>query len=126
MLQEAHVLRNAGEDVVVGIVETHRRSDTEALLHGLEVIAPQQVEYKGIKLHEMDIDAVLSRKPGVALVDELAHTNAQQSPSKRYQDVEELLDSGIDVCTTVNIQHFESQVDVVAKITGISMQGDGA
>jgi len=123
MLQEAHVLRNRGEDVVVGIVETHRRSDTEALLHGLEVIAPQQVEYKGIKLHEMDIDAVLSRKPGVALVDELAHTNAPNSRHpKRYQDVEELLDSGIDVCTTVNIQHFESQVDVVAKITGISMQ----
>jgi two-component system, OmpR family, sensor histidine kinase KdpD len=123
MLQEAHVLRNRGEDVVVGVVETHRRSDTEALLRGLEIIDPREVEYKGIKLQELDIDAVLARKPGVALVDELAHTNAPNSRHpKRYQDVEELLDSGIDVCTTVNIQHFESQVDVVAKITGISMQ----
>ena len=123
MLQEAHVLRNRGEDVVVGIVETHKRSETEALLQGLEVIPAQQINYKGIKLHEMDIDAILVRKPGVALVDELAHTNNPGSRHpKRYQDVEELLDAGVDVCTTVNIQHFESQVDVVEKITGIRMQ----
>jgi two-component system sensor histidine kinase KdpD len=123
MLQEAHVLGNRGEDVIVGIIETHKRSETEALLEGLEVIEPQKVEYKGIKLQELDIDAILSRKPGVVLVDELAHTNAPNSRHpKRYQDVEELLDSGIDVCTTVNVQHFESQVDVVAKITGIAMQ----
>ncbi|HUJ90876.1 MAG TPA: DUF4118 domain-containing protein [Syntrophorhabdales bacterium] len=123
MLQEAHVLRNRGEDVVVGIVETHKRSETEALLQGLEIVQLQQVGYKGIKLHEMDIDAILSRGPGVVLVDELAHTNAPGSRHpKRYQDVEELLDSGIDVYTTVNIQHFESQVDVVDKITGIRMQ----
>jgi len=123
MLQEAHVLGNRGEDVVVGIIETHKRSETEALLEGLEVVEPQKVEYKGIKLQELDIDAILSRKPGVVLVDELAHTNAPNSRHpKRYQDVEELLDSGIDVCTTVNVQHFESQVDVVAKITGIAMQ----
>jgi two-component system, OmpR family, sensor histidine kinase KdpD len=123
MLQEAHVLRNRGEDVVVGIVETHKRSETEALLQGLEIINPQQIEYKGINLREMGIDAILARKPGVVLVDELAHTNAPGSRHpKRYQDVEELLDSGIDVYTTVNIQHFESQVDVVGTITGIRQQ----
>ncbi len=123
MLQEAHVLRNRGEDVVVGIVETHRRSETEALLKGLEVINPRKVEYKGLELFEPDIDAILKRKPGVALIDELAHTDAPGSRHpKRHQDVEELLDSGIDVYTTVNIQHFESQVDVVAQITGIRQQ----
>ena len=123
MLQEAHVLRNRGEDVVVGIVETHKRSETEALLEGLEIIPAQQIDYKGIKLHEMDIDAILARRPGVVLVDELAHTNAPGSHHpKRYQDVEELLDRGIDVYTTVNIQHFESQVDVVGTITGIRQQ----
>ncbi|HME42404.1 MAG TPA: DUF4118 domain-containing protein [Syntrophorhabdales bacterium] len=123
MLQEAHVLKNRGEDVVVGIIETHKRSETEALLQGLEIINVRQIEYKGIKLHEMDIDAILARRPGVALVDELAHTNAPGSRHpKRYQDVEELLDKGIDVYTTVNIQHFESQVDVVGTITGIRQQ----
>ena len=123
MLQEAHLLRNRGEDVVVGIVETHKRSETEALLQGLEIIPARQVDYKGIKLNEMDIDSILARRPGVALVDELAHTNNPGSRHpKRYQDVEELLDSGIDVYTTVNIQHFESQMDVVEKITGIRQQ----
>jgi two-component system sensor histidine kinase KdpD len=123
MLQEAHVLRNRCEDVVVGIVETHKRSETEALLEGLEIIPTRQLDYKGISLHEMDIDAILMRRPAVALVDELAHTNAASSRHlKRYQDVEELLDSGIDVYTTVNIQHFESQMDVVEKITGIRQQ----
>jgi two-component system, OmpR family, sensor histidine kinase KdpD len=123
MLQEAHVLRNRGEDVVVGIIETHKRSETEALLQGLEIINGQEVEYKGIKLLEPNIDAILRRKPGVALMDELAHTNAPGSRHpKRYQDVEELLDNGIDVYTTVNIQHFESQVDVVAQITSVRQQ----
>ena len=123
MLQEAHVLRNRGEDVVVGVVETHKRSETEALLKGLEIIESKEIEYKGIRLLEPDVDAILARKPQVVLIDELAHTNAPGSRHpKRYQDVEELLESGIDVYTTVNIQHFESQLDVVAQITGIRQQ----
>jgi two-component system sensor histidine kinase KdpD len=123
MLQEAHVLKKRGEDVVAGIVETHKRSETEALLENLEIIPRQRVEYENIVLEEMDINAVLSRRPSVVLIDELAHTNAPNSRHlKRYQDVEELLDNGIDVYTTVNIQHFESQMDVVAKITGVRVQ----
>jgi two-component system sensor histidine kinase KdpD len=123
MLNEAHVLKKRGEDVVVGIVETHGRSETEGLVKGLEVIPRRRVEYQGIVLEELDLDAILSRRPAVVLVDELAHTNAPgcRHP-KRYRDVEELLDSGIDVYTTMNIQHFESLNDVVEKITGIRMQ----
>jgi two-component system sensor histidine kinase KdpD len=123
MLNEAHVLKNRSEDVVVGIVETHGRIETEALLKDLEMIPKRRVEYQGIFLEELDLDAILSRRPAVVLVDELAHTNAHESRHpKRYQDVQELLDSGIDVYTTVNIQHFESLNDVVEKITGIRMQ----
>jgi two-component system sensor histidine kinase KdpD len=123
MLQEAHVLKKRGEDVVAGIVETHKRSETEALLENMEIIPRKRVEYGNIVLDEMDINAVLSRRPAVVLIDELAHTNAPDSRHpKRYQDVEELLDSGIDVYTTVNIQHVESQMDVVAKITGVRVQ----
>jgi two-component system sensor histidine kinase KdpD len=123
MLNEAHVLKNRGEDVVVGIAETHGRIETEALLKDLEMIPKRRVEYQGIFLEELDLDAILSRRPAVVLVDELAHTNAPESRHpKRYQDVQELLDSGIDVYTTVNIQHFESLNDVVEKITGIRMQ----
>ena len=123
MLQEAHVLKNRGEDVVVGIVETHRRAETDALLAQLEMVPRRQVDYEGMVLQEFDIDAVLRRKPAVVLVDELAHTNAPGSRHpKRYQDVEDLIEKGIDVYTTVNIQHFESQVDVVAQITGIHVQ----
>ncbi len=123
MLQEAHVLKNRGVDVVVGIVETHRRAETEALLEGLEVMARRVAEYEGIKLEDMGVDTLLARNPECVLVDELAHTNASGGRHpKRYQDVEELLGLGIDVYTTVNIQHFESQVDVVARITGIRMQ----
>ena len=123
MLNEAHVLKNRGEDVVVGIAETHGRSETEALLKGLEVIPRRRVEYQGIVLEELDLDAILSRRPAVVLVDELAHTNAPGSRHpKRYRDVEELLNSGIDVYTTMNVQHFESLNDVVEKITGIRMQ----
>ncbi len=123
MLNEAHVLRNRGEDVVVGIVETHGRIETEELLKGLEVIPRRRVEYQAIVLEELDLDAVLARKPAVVLVDELAHTNAPGSRHpKRYRDVEELLENAIDVYTTVNVQHFESLNDVVEKITGIRMQ----
>ena len=123
MLQEAHVLKTRGEDVVAGIIETHKRAETQALLADLEVIPRRQLTYENLILEELDIDAVLARKPSVVLIDELAHTNAPDSRHpKRFQDVEELLDSGIDVYTTVNIQHYESQVDVIEKITGIAMQ----
>ena len=123
MLNEAHVLKKRGEDVVVGVVETHGRIETETLLRGLEMIPRRRVEYQGIVLEELDLDALLARRPAVILVDELAHTNALGSRHpKRYQDVEELLDSGMDVYTTVNVQHFESLNDVVEKITGIRMQ----
>ena len=123
MLNEARVLRKRGEDVVVGVVETHGRVETEELLKGLEVIPRQRVEYQGIVLEELDLDAILQRRPAVVLVDELAHTNAPGSRHpKRYQDIEELLENGMDVYTTVNVQHFESLNDVVEKITGIRMQ----
>ncbi len=116
----AHARKEAGVDVVIAYVETHGRVETEALLHGLEIISRRRIEYRGSILTEMDVDAVLARKPQLALVDELAHTNATGSRHpKRYQDVEELLDAGIDVYTTLNIQHLESLNDVVAQITGI-------
>jgi len=123
MLNEAHVLKNRGEDVVVGIVETHGRIETEELVKGLEVIPRRGAEYQSIVLEELDLDAILARRPAVVLVDELAHTNVPGSRHpKRYQDIEEILDSGIDVYTTVNVQHFESLNDVLEKITGIRMQ----
>jgi two-component system sensor histidine kinase KdpD len=123
MLNEAHVLKKRGEDVVVGIVETHGRAETEELLRGLEVVPRRRVAYQNIVLEELDLDAIIKRRPAVVLVDELAHTNVPGSRHpKRYQDVEELLDSKIDIYTTVNVQHFESLNDVVEKITGIRMQ----
>jgi two-component system, OmpR family, sensor histidine kinase KdpD len=123
MLQEAHTCRKRGEDVVVGIAETHGRTETEALLSELEIVPARQIPYNDIILKEFDLDAVLARKPALVLVDELAHTNAPGSRHpKRYQDVEELVENGIDVYTAINIQHFESQVDIVAQITGIRMQ----
>ncbi len=123
MLNEAHVLKRRGEDVAAGIVETHGRQETEDLLRDLEVIPRISRQYKGLTLQEMDLDAVLRRRPQVVLVDELAHTNAEGSRhEKRYQDVEELLDAGIDVYTTLNVQHVESINDTVAKITGVRMQ----
>jgi len=123
MLQDAHVYKKRGSDVAVGFVETHGRAETEALLTGLEIIPAKTFDYRGILLTEMDIDAILARKPSVVLVDELAHTNAEGSRHpKRYQDIEELLENGIDVLTAVNIQHFESMNDSVARITGIRMQ----
>ncbi len=120
MLTRARELKLQGTDVVVGVVETHGRSETAALVHGLEVIASRHVEYKGRVLDEMDIDAVLARKPRIALVDELAHRNVPGSRhERRWQDVIELLDAGIDVYTTINIQHLESLNDVVHRITGV-------
>ena len=119
MLEEGRRLRDAGRDVVVAVVETHGRTATAALIDGLEVIPRRAVSHKGIQLDEMDLDAVLARKPDIALVDELAHTNAPGSANeKRWNDVEALLDAGIDVMSTVNIQHIESLNDVVQQITG--------
>src|ERR1700742_1066425 len=123
MLLSAQARRRDGVDVVVGVVETHGRRETEALLEGLEVIPRQQVEYKGHLLAEMDLDAILKRRPQLVLVDELAHTNAPGSRHpKRYLDVEELLAAGIDVYTTLNVQHIESLNDVVAQITRVRVQ----
>src|SRR5262247_504627 len=123
MLQTARARRRDGYDVVVGIVETHGRRETEALLEGLEVIPRRRVDYKGQWLEEMDIDAILERRPQIVLVDELAHTNAPGTRHpKRYLDVEELLSHGIDVYTTVNIQHIESLNDVVAQITRVRVR----
>jgi two-component system sensor histidine kinase KdpD len=123
MLEAAHQRRNEGVDVAVGYVETHGRVETEALLADLEVVPRRQVPYGEISLPEMDVDAVLSRQPQLALVDELAHTNVPGSRHpKRYLDVEELLSAGIDVYATMNIQHLESLNDVVAQITGITVR----
>jgi len=123
MLLSAQAKRHEGVDVVVGVVETHGRHETEALLVDLEVISRREVEYKGHRLTEMDLDAILKRRPQLVLVDELAHTNAPQSRHpKRYLDVEELIAAGIDVYTTLNIQHVESLNDVVARITRIRVR----
>lgn len=123
MLTVGRARRKAGADVVVGVVETHGRAETEALLDGLEVVPRRAVPYHGTVLEEMDLDALLVRRPALALVDELAHTNAPGSRHpKRYQDVEELLEAGIDVLTTLNIQHVESLNDVVASITRIRVR----
>jgi len=119
MLEAAHQRHAEGLDVVIGYVETHKRVETETLAQGLEIIPRRILEYRGIELTEMDVDALLARHPRLALVDELAHTNAPGSRHpKRHQDVDELLAAGIDVYTTLNIQHLESLNDVVAQITG--------
>ena len=123
MLQSAHAKRKAGADVVVGVVETHGRAETEALLQGLEVLPRKRIAYRDQTLEEMDLDALIARRPQIALVDELAHTNAPGSRHpKRYLDVEELLSHGIDVYTAVNIQHIESLNDVVAQITHVRVR----
>jgi two-component system, OmpR family, sensor histidine kinase KdpD len=120
MLSEAHRRVERGTDCVVAFVEHHGRARTEVMLHGLEQIQRREIEYRGTVFTEMDVDAVLERRPAVALVDELAHTNVPGSRNaKRWQDVEELLAAGIDVISTVNIQHFESLGDVVESITGV-------
>ncbi len=120
MLGEAHRRAERGTDIVVGFVETHGRQHTAELLEGLEIVPRRTVSYRGAEFEEMDLDAVLARRPGVALVDEMAHTNVPGSRNaKRWQDIEELLVAGIDVITTVNVQHLESVNDVVEKITGV-------
>jgi two-component system sensor histidine kinase KdpD len=123
MLQEAHALRARGLDVVLGLVETYGRRDTEAQLKDLEVIPRRAIEYRGVTMEEMDVDAILRRKPEVCVVDELAHTNVPGSRNtKRYQDVLDILDSGIHVMTAVNIQHLETLNDAVARVTGVRVR----
>ncbi|MGB6039541.1 MAG: universal stress protein, partial [Gordonia sp. (in: high G+C Gram-positive bacteria)] len=120
MLETARGLVNDGVDVVVGLVESHGRAATAAMVDGLEVIDRLPVEYRGTTLLEMDVDAIIARAPAVVLVDELAHTNAPgMANGKRWQDIDTLRDAGIDVLSTVNIQHFESLNDVVTQITGV-------
>ncbi|MGW6442069.1 DUF4118 domain-containing protein [Lentzea sp. NPDC055074] len=120
MLGEAHRRRERGTEVVVGLVETHGRDKTASLLHDLELVPRKRFRHRDLEVSEMDVDAILARRPEVAVVDELAHTNAPGSRNeKRWQDVEELLEAGIDVLSTVNVQHLESLNDVVERITGV-------
>jgi two-component system sensor histidine kinase KdpD len=122
MLLEGHRLKQEGIDIVIGLVETHGRADTARLIEGLEVIPRKQIQYRGITIEEMDLGAVLARRPGVALVDELAHTNAPGSEhAKRYADVQDLLAAGIHVISTLNIQHLESLYDTVEALVGIKV-----
>jgi two-component system sensor histidine kinase KdpD len=123
MLQEGNRLKRQGVDVVIGILETHGRVETAAQVGELEVMPRRKIEYKGVTLEELDIDALLERRPTVALVDELAHTNAPGSRNaKRYQDVEELLRAGINVIATLNVQHLESVYDLVEQATGVKVK----
>jgi two-component system sensor histidine kinase KdpD len=123
MLQEAHRLKRQGMDVVIGIIETHGRAETAALVEGLERVPRRRIEYRGVVLEEMDPDTILRRRPTVCLVDELAHTNAPGSKNaKRYQDVEDLLRAGINIISTLNIQHLESLYDLVEKSTGVKVK----
>ena len=120
MLEAAHDAQKAGVDVVVGYIEPHTRPETMALLDGLEILPKLSVNYRGITLKEFDLDGALNRKPQLILVDELAHTNAEGlRHNKRYSDIEELLEAGIDVYTTVNVQHIESLNDIIASITHV-------
>jgi len=120
MLEAAHAKKKEGLDVAVGLLETHGREDTAALLKGLEILPRLELEYRGTSLQEFDLDGALKRRPALLIVDELAHTNADGSRHiKRWQDVQELLDSGIDVYSTLNVQHLESINDIVAQITGV-------
>src|SRR5574341_2686824 len=123
MLEAAHEQRRDGVNVVIGVVETHGRAETEALVSGLEVVPRRAVDYRGTVLQEFDLDAALARRPTIILMDELAHTNAPGlRHAKRWQDVQELLKAGVNVYTTVNVQHLESLNDVVARITGIRVR----
>jgi two-component system, OmpR family, sensor histidine kinase KdpD len=123
MLQEGQRLARQGVDVVIGVVETHGRAETAALVGDLERVPPRTVEYRGVVLHEMDLDAVLRRKPTVVLADELAHTNAPGGKyAKRYQDAEALVREGISVITTMNVQHLESLYDTVETFTGVKVK----
>jgi len=123
MLNEAHDLRRRGIDVVVGFIETHGRADTAAQVRDIEVIRRQQIQYRGVTLEEMDVDAIVARNPQVAIVDELAHTNVPGARHrKRWEDVIELLDSGVNVISAVNVQHLESLNDVIASTLGVTVR----
>lgn len=123
MLLEAQELKALGKEVVIGYIEPHDRPDTNSLLVGLRKIPLKKIQYKGITLSEPDIDAIIQQQPEIVLIDELAHTNAEGSRNrKRYQDIEELLNAGIDVHTTVNVQHIESLNDIVEEVTGIEVK----
>jgi two-component system, OmpR family, sensor histidine kinase KdpD len=123
ILEEAHLLKRQGVDVVIGFIEPHGRADTEMLIRDLERVPLRRTEYRGVTLEEMDVEAVIRRKPSIALVDELAHTNVPGSKNrKRYDDVLEILDAGISVITAVNVQHIESLNDAIAHITGVRVR----
>ena len=123
MLEEAHALKRRGVDVVLGVIETHGRAETAALVAGLPAVPPRLFSYRGVTLPEMDVDAVLKRNPQVAIIDEVAHTNVPGSPNnKRYQDVVQILEAGINVICAFNIQHLESLNDLVARVTGVRVR----
>ena len=123
MIEDAHTFTREGVDVVIALVESHGRADTEALIGELEVVPRRRIDYRGVVLEDMDLDAVLARKPSLCVVDELAHTNVAGSRhQKRYQDVLELLDAGIGVMTAVNIQHLETLNDAVSRVTGVRVR----
>jgi two-component system sensor histidine kinase KdpD len=123
MIEDAHALRREGVDVVIGFVETHGRAETEAKIADLEIVPRRTIDYRGVVLEEMDVEAILARKPLMCLIDELAHTNAPGSRhEKRYQDVLEILDAGIGVMTAVNIQHLETLNDSVGRVTGVRVR----
>ena len=123
MLNEAHDLRRRGVDIVVGFVETHGRADTAAQIRDLEVVPRQRIQYRGVTLEEMDVDAIVARAPQVAIVDELAHTNVPGARHrKRWEDVMELLDAGVNVISAVNVQHLESLNDVIASTLGVTIR----
>ncbi|MFN7981093.1 MAG: universal stress protein [Vicinamibacterales bacterium] len=123
MLQEAQALKTHGVDVVAGLVETYGRPDTQAQVRDLEIVPRRRIEYKGATLEDLDVDAVIARRPQVCVVDELAHTNIPGSRhTKRYEDVLEILDAGISVLTAVNIQHLETLNDAVARVTGVRVR----
>jgi len=123
MLEDAHLLKKQGADIVVGVVEAHGREDTRALIGDLECVPMRRIEYRGVALEEMDLDALIARHPAIAIVDELAHTNVPGSRNrKRYQDVLDLLHANISVITAVNIQHLESLNDVVNRTTGVRVR----
>src|SRR5262245_14015531 len=123
MLEDAHAFRREGVDVVIGLVETYGRAETDAQIGDLEIVPKRKVEYRGVVLEEMDVDAIIARKPQMCVVDELAHTNVPGSRhEKRYQDVLQLLEAGISVLTAVNIQHLETLNDAVSRVTGVRVR----
>ena len=123
MLEDAHLLRRQSVDIVIGFVEPHGRADTEAMVRDLEVVPQRVVDYRGVQLREMDLDAIVARRPQIVVVDELAHTNVPGSRhQKRYEDVLDLLEQGISVITAVNVQHIESLNDVVARSSGVQVR----